>query len=87
MSQVTTTINRDGSYDIKVLMDFEEINEMVREQLVLMKKDLESIKDPDMVDTYDALNMVIAYCSTPEQLIEMMNEDIDPEWVDIMINS
>lgn len=79
-----TMMSPKGEVKVHFQLDLEEIGDFVRCQLLEMKADIESLRDPNDVPVWDALNQVIAHVSTKEQLKQMSFDDIDPDWISIV---
>jgi len=45
-----------------------------------MKEVIEELCQPSYIDTWDAINVVLAYMCTTKELLDMEN-DTDPKWI------
>lgn len=83
MMEVKTEFDKEG-FKINLVLDFEEANDFVRDQLLLMRQDIEYLCDTSLVDTWDALNQIIAYISSKDQILNL--PEVSPDWVIAVAN-
>lgn len=67
--------------DIKVTVDIDEAAEITRQTLVYTLETIEFLNQYDDVPVWDAINEVVAYFSTPDQLKEMELRTVSPSWI------
>lgn len=70
---------------LSVDVDFDQALDITRATLLQMLYDLESLADPANLDRWDAINEVLAYISTDDELEEMSLRDIPSDFVDILL--
>lgn len=72
----------DGQFLLKV--DIPDFDNLVQQRLVEAAKDLEYCLDPEYVDVWEALMVVIPYFSTPTQIKELADYQAPKEWINIV---
>jgi hypothetical protein len=71
-----------GKYTVKV--DDVEVDNIVQQRLVEAAQIIEQFKNPDDVDVWNALMIVIPHFSTPTQIKELANWNTDADWINIV---
>ena len=71
-----------GKYTVKV--DDVEVDNIVQQRLVEAAQIIEQFKDPEDVDVWNALMIVIPYFSNPTELKELANWNTDADWINIV---
>lgn len=72
----------DGYFLLKV--DIPDFDALVQQRLVDAARDLEYSLDPNYVDVWEALLVVIPYFSTSEQIKELAEYQAPQEWINIV---
>lgn len=69
---------------MNIKIHFESAVEITRQTLLEMLDNLEHIGDASDVSLWDAINQVLEYVSTAEELEELENRPIRPEFFNIL---
>ena len=71
-----------GNYNLKVSIP--DLDGIVQQRLVEAAQIIEQFKNPDDVDVWNALMIVIPHFSTPTQIKELANWNTDADWINIV---
>ncbi len=72
----------DGKFLIKI--DALDLDNAVQQRLVDAARIIEQFRDPEDVDVWEALMVVIPYFSNPEQVKELADYQAPREWINIV---
>jgi hypothetical protein len=72
----------DGKFLIKI--DAFDLDNAVQQRLVDAARIIEQFRDPEDVDVWEALMVVIPYFSNPEQVKELADYQAPQEWINIV---
>ena len=61
------------------------LDNITQQRLVQAAQAIEYLKDPNDVEVWEALMVVIPYFSLPEQIKELAHYQADAEWVNIVM--
>jgi hypothetical protein len=67
-------------------IDFEDAMDITRETLIQMLEDIEVVGDEKNIPVWDALNEVLAYLCTPEELDDLQGRYIHDNFVGVLVN-
>ncbi len=78
--------NHKGEFSITGNLYELGIEDPLQPWLVESARTLEWLKDPDYVDIWEALMVVIPYFSTREQVEELKDYQVNQDWINIVFN-
>jgi hypothetical protein len=78
--------NKDGDFTISGNLYELGIEDLLQPWLVESARTIEWLKDPEYVDVWEALMVVIPYFSDPDQIQELKEYQADQEWINIVFN-
>ncbi len=76
--------NQKGDFTISGNLYELGIEDLLQPWLVESAQTLEWLKDPDYVDVWEALMIVIPYFSNPEQIENLKEYQVNQDWINIV---
>lgn len=76
-------MNIDGTYTINI--DVVDLDNIVQQRLVEAARIIEFHLDPEDVEVWEALMVVIPYFSNPDQKQDLENWNAPAEWINVVM--
>jgi hypothetical protein len=70
---------------MKLKVDYDAAHSFTRQMLLEMLTTIEEVGDESDLDTWDAMQVVLAYMSTPSELAEYESREVNKDFVALVV--